>query len=165
MSSDAKNRTCFFTGHRTLNEKKIRPLVRSEIEKAYSLGYIYYGAGGALGFDSLAAEEVLAAKQLHPEICLILVLPYPDYKNKWKMEDIARMENIMKKADKVVHVQNSYSKDAYLARNRRMADYSSRCICYKEKDRGGTAYTLAYVEELKSKGQAIDVINIAKINS
>jgi uncharacterized phage-like protein YoqJ len=164
MTEDMRNKTCFFTGHRALDEKKVRPLVRDEIIKAYkSSGHCrFFGAGGALGFDMIAAEEVLAARYLYPDIRLILVLPYPDYMRRWKPEDQKRMNDIIFSADKVVYVSSSYSKDAYLARNRRMADCSSRCICYKTKETGGTAYTLSYVKSLIKKGFKFDIVNIAE---
>ena len=38
-------------------------------------GYLYFGAGGALGFDTLAAQTVLDLKKDYPQIKLILVLP------------------------------------------------------------------------------------------
>ena len=167
MSVDTRNITCFFTGHRTLDTKIIQPLLRNEVERAYIAGYRYFGAGGAIGFDMIAAEEVLYAKQKHTDIRLILVLPYPDYRNKWQPDDIERMDNIMRKADKIVYVRDFYTRDAYYARNRRMADYSSRCICYKTKDTGGTAYTLSYVERelVKKQGYAYDIFNLVKNNS
>ena len=39
---------------------------------------MFYGAGGALGFDTLAAQTVLDMKKEYPQLRLILVLPCED---------------------------------------------------------------------------------------
>ena len=53
-----KEKTCCFTGHRDIPSgayqlifKKTEEMVESLIQK----GYLYFGAGGALGFDTIAA--------------------------------------------------------------------------------------------------------------
>ena len=70
--------TCCFTGHRIIpsgEKETIRNLLETAIEKAIQDGYRFFGAGGALGFDTLAAQTVLTLKQQYPHIRLILVLP------------------------------------------------------------------------------------------
>lgn len=76
-----REKTCCFTGHRCIPNESLDSLKRQlkrEIEKLIQQGVIYFGAGGALGFDTLAAEAVLELKQQYPFIKLILVLPCPD---------------------------------------------------------------------------------------
>lgn len=41
-----------------------------EIERSIQAGYVYFGAGGALGFDTLAAQMVLKLKERYPDIKL-----------------------------------------------------------------------------------------------
>lgn len=76
-----KEKTCCFTGHREI-PKGMYPMLTAELErKLHGLiqrGFQYFGAGGALGFDTLAAEAVLRLKEQYPDIRLILVLPCPD---------------------------------------------------------------------------------------
>ena len=58
--------TCCFTGHRIIpsgEKETIRNLLETAIEKAIQDGYRFFGAGGALGFDTLAAQTVLTLKQ------------------------------------------------------------------------------------------------------
>lgn len=68
-----------FSGHRKLPEDnaELKNSLESAIIKLIEQGVIYFGAGGALGFDMLAEETVLQLKQRYPQIRLILVLPCP----------------------------------------------------------------------------------------
>ena len=65
--------TCCFTGHRRIPPEVVAPLrerLEAEIESLIRQGVRYFGAGGALGFDPLAAEAVLeaAVQNLAPEL-------------------------------------------------------------------------------------------------
>ena len=61
-----KSKTCCFTGHRILSAEQSQALA-GRIERAvrllYARGVCYFGAGGALGFDMLAAETVLRLRE------------------------------------------------------------------------------------------------------
>lgn len=57
-------------------------------------GYLYFGAGGALGFDTIAAFAVLKLKKRYPNIRLILVLPCLDQTRGWSREDVEIYEDI-----------------------------------------------------------------------
>lgn len=76
-----KEKTCCFTGHREI-PKGMYPMLTAELERELhgliQRGFQYFGAGGALGFDTLAAEAVLRLKEQYPDIRLILVLLCPD---------------------------------------------------------------------------------------
>ena len=72
---------------------------------------MFYGAGGALGFDTLAAQTVLDMKKEYPQLRLILVLPCEDQTRGWRSEDIAVYENIKRRSDKVVYVSREYTPD------------------------------------------------------
>ena len=53
---------CAFTGHRKINEKhkdKISELVARAIKYAYDKGCRNFLTGGALGFDTIAAKEII----------------------------------------------------------------------------------------------------------
>ncbi len=62
-------------------------------------GLSYFGAGGARGFDSLAAEVVIELKEKYPHIHLILVLPfYNQYEKEkgWSVEEIEQYHKLKK---------------------------------------------------------------------
>lgn len=67
---------CFFIGHREASDDLL-PALRAAIEQhivEYSVTEFLIGKYG--GFDRLAAQCVIEAKQKHPEITLTLLLPY-----------------------------------------------------------------------------------------
>ena len=156
---DLMVQTCCFTGHRVIpsgEKETIRHLLETAIEKAIQDGYRFFGAGGALGFDTLAAQTVLTLKQQYPHIRLILVLPCVDQTTGWKQDDIDEYERIRALADKVVYTSREYTSGCMHKRNRHLVDNSSLCICYLTKLSGGTAYTIRYEERKK-----ISVFNLA----
>lgn len=118
---------------------------------------LYFGAGGALGFDTLAAQRVLRLRKSYPQIKLILVLPCISQADRWAPEDVRTYREIMKQADKVVYTSQDYSPGCMFKRNRHLVDHSSVCICYLTKGSGGTAHTVEYARERR-----LEIFNIAK---
>ena len=66
-----------------------------------SKGFKYFGTGGALWFDTIAAQAVLSVKETYPEVKLILVLPCENQTKYWKQQDIDVYNDIKSRADKV----------------------------------------------------------------
>ncbi len=155
-----KSRTCCFTGHRHLPENQKKEIAE-RLEKAVialiHAGYLYFGAGGALGFDTLCAKTVLRLRQSFSEIKLILVLPCVSQADRWLPEDRAVYREIMEQADKVVYTSREYTRDCMFKRNRHWVDNSSACICYLTKTTGGTAYTVEYARK-----HGLQIINLAE---
>lgn len=144
-----RKRTACFTGHRNLPENqvaKIKKLLDQTIEKLYEKGVIFFGVGGALGFDTEAEKAVLRAKEKHREIKLILVLPCKNQDKYWSDENKREYHSIIKKADKIVYTTENYSNGCMLSRNRHLVNYSGYCVCYLNQNRGGTAYTVNYAQ-------------------
>ena len=86
-----KEKTCCFTGHREIpsgQRRRIFAKTEEAIEGLIKKGYLYFGAGGALGFDTIAAFAVLKLKERYPDIRLILVLPCFSQTRGWSEEDI-----------------------------------------------------------------------------
>lgn len=69
-------KSCFFIGHREADERLL-PELTSAVERLITeeLVSCFY-VGGYGGFDRIAATAVKQAKQHHPEVSLMLVLPY-----------------------------------------------------------------------------------------
>ena len=142
-----KKKTACFTGHRKIaieQRKIVAERLKNTVESLISEGYRYFGTGGALGFDTLAAQCILYLKKQYPYIKLILVLPCKTQTRDWKSEDIAIYERIKAQADKVVYTSKEYTRDCMFRRNRHLVDNSSICIAYLTKNKGGTAYTVNY---------------------
>lgn len=146
------NRTCCFTGHRKIPLDQLESVtqrLRDAVIASIKDGYLYFGAGGALGFDTLAAQTVLELKKDYPNIKLILVLPCKTQTRGWEQEDIEEYDRIIGAADKVVYTSQNYYRGCMQNRNRHLVDFSSLCICYLNKSTGGTAYTVDYAKKNK----------------
>lgn len=157
---ECREKTCCFTGHRKIPPEKKDEITRQLKETLIQLidkGFLYFGVGGALGFDTMAEQVVLSLKKEHPQIKLILVLPCKSQAHAWSAEDKKVYQEIIRKADKVVYTSQEYFRGCMQKRNRHLIDCSSVCICYLTKDTGGTAYTVRYAI---SKGLRIE--NVAE---
>ena len=146
------NQTCCFTGHRKIPLDQLESVtqrLRDAVIASIKDGYLYFGAGGVLGFDTLAAQTVLNLKKDYPQIKLILVLPCKTQTRGWRQEYIEEYNRIIRAADKVVYTSNNYYNGCMQIRNRHLVEYSSLCICYLNKTTGGTAYTVEYAKKNK----------------
>ena len=158
-----KNYICCFTGHRDIpltERKKIQKRLETALLRLIDQGVCYFGAGGALGFDTLAALTVLRLQERHPNIQLILVLPCRDQTRSWLKEDKKIYNQIYSKANKFVYTSEYYYNGCMQKRNRHLIDNSAICICYLTKSTGGTAYTVDY-----AKKRGLIIINLAEENS
>ena len=155
-----RERTVCFSGHRKIlpeqQDKVARQLKKTIVELAND-GYQFFGAGGALGFDTLAAQAVLDLKSDLPQIKLILVLPCLSQADRWSLNDKEIYDDIKKRADKIVYTSREYTRGCMHKRNRHLVDNSSVCVCYLREVTGGTAYTVEY-----AKSKNLRVINTAE---
>lgn len=152
--------TCCFTGHRKIAPNQQRNVARrltEVIEKLIKDGFCRFAAGGALGFDTMAAQCVLNLKSKYPNIKLILILPCLEQTKGWSEKDIAVYEYIKNSADDVIYTSLKYTKGCMFKRNRALVDKSSICIAYQTKSTGGTAYTVNY-----AASHGVKVYNIGK---
>ena len=69
-------KSCFFIGHREAGTE-ILPALEEAIEKHISeYGVTEFIVGHYGGFDCLAARAVISAKKCHPEVRLLMLIPY-----------------------------------------------------------------------------------------
>ena len=69
-------KSCFFIGHREAGPE-ILPALEDAIEKHISeYGVTEFIVGHYGGFDRLAARALVSAKKRHPEIRLLILIPY-----------------------------------------------------------------------------------------
>lgn len=158
---DNRAQTCCFTGHRHLpagEEEAIWQRVQEHLIPLLEQGVRYFGVGGALGFDTLVAEKLLELRGKYPQIRVILVLPFRGYQSRWTAAQQARAARIESRVDKVVYCCDAPSREAFLARDRRLVDGSAYCIGYCTRATGGTAYTLRYAEK-----QGLQIWNAALV--
>ncbi len=146
-----EQQTCCLTGHRVIppgEEKKIMVRARNILLRLIREQNVrYFGVGGAVGFDMMAAEYLLDLKA-HKEhqLKIISVLPYPAWRETedWTDELRRREENILRACDKVVYVRPEFETGVFLLRDRKLVDGSAYCVSYCNRPRTGTAYTVKY---------------------
>ena len=152
--------TCCFTGHRVIPEHERAALaarLRETLCELIARGVRHFAAGGALGFDTLAAQTVLQLKAEYPDITLILVLPCRNQTAGWSAANTAVYENILLQADKVVWLAPQYYNGCMQARNRRLVEHADVCVAYLKSSRGGTAHTVSLARQ-----KGIPVINLGE---
>ncbi len=142
-------KSCCFTGHRLIPEEE-RPILCSWLRHAIrelitTDGITTFYAGGALGFDNLAATMVVEARDIFPAIRLVIVLPYAKQEDRWSA------------ADEVICLAERYYTGCMFVRNRYLVDHSSICVSYQIKQDGGTAYTVKYALR-----KGLKVVNLAE---
>lgn len=155
-----RERSCCFTGHRVIpaeeKEEVAKRLSRMIERLIVERGVEVFWAGGALGFDMLAAESVLSLKRKHPHIRLHLILPCPEQADRWNASSIAKYRRILQSADYVEYASPTYVVGCMHERNRRLVYQSKYCLCYLTKNAGGTAYTVSRAEK-----EGLALINVA----
>lgn len=153
-------KTCCFTGHRILNQALkafIKQIVTDEATKLINQGVRYFIAGGALGFDTLAAQTVLDLKKDYAQIKLILAILCKNQSDKWSYENKVEYEKIKNASDKVIYLSEKYESSCMLKRNKYMVDKSDFVIAaWDGRKRGGTYYTVNYAKKLGKKIIFID---------
>lgn len=146
-----KEKTLCFTGHRIISKKNRESLcgiLRETILIYIRRGYRYFMAGGAQGFDTMAANCVVKLRNEGYDVRLILVLPCRDQTAKWtSTSQLMEYQRLLGEADEVVYTSGLYEKGCMHKRNRYMVDNSNTCVAFKLKDSGGTAYTCKYAEK------------------
>ena len=154
-----RQQTAFFAGHRKLpaDTEQISSVLEKELATLIESGYRFFGAGGATGFDTVAALSVLKLREMYPHIRLILVLQHRAQAKRWSKKDIAVYENIKNRADKVVYISDEFTRDCVYRRNRHFINGSSMCICYLSREDSGTEKTVRVARK-----EGLQIINIAE---
>lgn len=145
------NTACCFTGHRDISEIESVALSNAldyEIERHFTeYGVTDFISGGAIGFDLLAAEAVIRAKEKHPSIRLILALPCADHSKSWGAQNVSKLRFVLANSDDTVCLSDHYYRGCMHNRNRYMLNNSAYCISYCKKTTGGTFYTLSLAKK------------------
>lgn len=152
---DFKSQTCCFTGHREIPEREeaeILARVKSRIDQLIMDSVLFYGVGGALGFDTMMAEYMIERRNHDKRIKIIEVLPFPEYRSWWTADQKRKAAVIDSQMDKIVYYYGKGSREAYLGRNRHLVDGSGYCVSYCTRPTGGTAYTVKYA---RNKGLTV----------
>lgn len=156
---------CCFTGHRPfgLPDERSSAMVALRlslihaVQDAARAGVTRFLCGGAEGFDTLAAEAVIAVRRDCPAISLTLALPSRRFLMGRSKYETMRGEAILDAANEVFYAGNTNATPFLLARNRYLVDHADCCVAYLKKAAGGTLYTVNYALE-----RGVPVKNLAK---
>lgn len=139
--------TVAFTGHRVVADKAaVYARLTDTIRDLIQQGAQTFICGGALGFDTLAAQAVLALRREYP-ILLFLAIPCGDQDAKFTVAQKEEYARIRASADRVMVVSERYTPGCMHERNRYMVDRADVLVAYCHKRTGGSAYTLSYAEK------------------
>ncbi len=152
--------SCCFTGHRIIPERDrlwLRKQLREEMNSLIEAGVDTFLSGGAVGFDTLAAQEVLALRDGGAPIHLVLALPCLGQERRWPKKDAELYHRLIDRSDETIYTGDVYTESCMFERNRYLVDHSAHCLCYLTHTvRSGTAYTVRY-----ARSQGVKVVNLA----
>lgn len=149
-------KSCFFIGHHDA-KAEVYPALRAEVERhitEYGVTTFFVGYYGS--FDHMAAQAVKEAKTHHPEVQLMMVLPYhpairpiekPDGYDStyypWEGERVPKLLAIVKT-------------------NQRMVNDCDYLIAYAWHYLGGSGQIVEYARKREARG-LISVTNLARL--
>ena len=154
--------TCAFTGHRPADlpdrgqedarqALALKSQLKETVNTLIDQGVNCFCGGGALGFDTWAAEAVLESRRQHSHIRLHLILPCWGQEKSWQPQDQRRYRKIVEQADLTRFLASHYHIGCMQDRNRALVDGADVIVGYCTKKTGGTAYTLSYARRKKKR--------------
>ena len=123
-----------FTGHRPeqvniqqdeLSQagQALQDLIWQEIWTQEKAGADTFLCGGAKGADIICGELILAEKQTtNPQLTLICAIPFREHAERWSFDWKLRYHELLKGADKIVQVCDTYQRGCFHIRNRYLVD-------------------------------------------
>ena len=151
-------KTAFFTGHRNIDpttSTEVSFVLDYLLKTMANAGITTFYAGGALGFDTIAALAVLRLKEKLPAIKLVLVLPCKNQTRFWTGEDVETYNFILSQADGVEYIAESYTSTCMHERNNRLVELGDIGVAFLEHSGGGTSYTVNHALNREK-----DIINV-----
>lgn len=148
---------CSFTGHRP--EKlpfrsdeshpdcaRLKQVIAAQIERLYRERSITkYFAGGAIGVDTSAAEEVIRFRTAHSDVKLHIIVPFRGQTDRFSPEQRRKYQKILKAADIVTVMQEHYTGDCFFRRNDMLVERADVLIAVYDstgRSRSGMSYTV-----------------------
>ena len=145
--------TCFFIGHRDTPADVYSQIV-AEVERLILCGVTEFVVGHYGAFDRMAAKAVREAKRRHPEIRLILLMPYYETStSKYGMD-----------FDEIIYPegQETIPKRAAIIRaNQYMIDHCDYLIMYARHIGSNTREFMDYAQRRFQHTGKPEIINIA----
>ena len=153
----SKNTTCCFTGHRFLDKSFDSIRLRNAIVAMIEKGVDTFISGGALGFDTEAAVEIIKLrKKQYKHIKLHIYAPCQGQDARWYPRDQRLYREILLRADYVDMPEIPYNNTCMKTRNYKMVESSSYVIAYYDGTfASGTGQTVRYAEKC-----GLEIVNL-----
>lgn len=150
-----KNNTCCFTGHRpeklpwNMNENDprcvdLKERIFAAVEAAYQSGKKHFICGMAAGCDLYFCEAVLELREERDDVTVEAAIPWEGQSDSWPMPLRRRYDRLVEDCDFFTLVQEQFTPDCLMKRNRYMVDSSSLLIAAYGGKPGGTMNTVLY---------------------
>lgn len=150
-----KEKSCCFTGHRIEklpwrgNEQderciRLKEEISDAVEAAYSAGIRHFICGMATGCDMYFCEAAAALRNYHDDITIEAAIPCEEQAQRWPQELRRRYNELVVACDFYTLVQQHYTPECLMKRNRYMVDSSSLLIAAYNGRQGGTQSTMLY---------------------
>ena len=154
-------KTACFTGHRNIANTELPRLkerLDETIENLIGQGITRFLSGGATGFDTLAANAVLTARNQNQAVKLCMALPCSNQDERWKPADRQTYKHLLETADEVFFVsEQPYFQGCMEQRNLYLIENSGVCVAYMKHGRSGTSQTVRFARE-----RGLEIINLAE---
>lgn len=159
--------SCCFTGHRPnklpwgSNEDDVRCKALKQrlwdvMETAYEEGYRHFICGMAQGCDLYFCELALQLREKYGDVSVEAAIPCPTQSDGWSREERQRWQSLVDQCNVETMVQDHYTPDCMLRRNRYMVDHASLLIAVYDGQNGGTRRTMEYAMRRR-----LDIVDIS----
>ena len=153
-----KNETVCFSGYRphklpcgsdesSPEMQRVKENTRAMIVDMIEKGKTNFINGLMMGFDLIAAEQVIELRKTYPTIQCISVAPFSIgyfLENHWTEEWKQRALRVCRNSDTGFSLSERYKSGIYYERDRFMVDNSSEIIVCYDGQPGGTKYTVDF---------------------
>ncbi len=147
-------KSCFFIGHREATERIVPHLAETIERHIVELGVTEFVVGGYGAFDRMAARQLAAAKNRHPEINIMLLTPYHPSERKIYLPTGFELGFYPPGMDSVP------KRLAIVRANRYMIEHSDYLIAYVWHPASNARELLEYAQRLDMQGR-ISIDNLA----
>jgi uncharacterized phage-like protein YoqJ len=142
---------CCFTGHRpeklAQSQEEVQKWLADQIKDAIADGYLTFITGMSMGVDIWAGEIVANLRETDPRLHLIAAVPWPGFSARWNAEWKIRYEKLIKRADLVKQISQTYDPSVFTKRNFWMVEHCTRVIAFYNGSDGGTKEMIEYAKE------------------
>lgn len=155
-----REHTCCFTGYREHKLpwgsdesdprcRKLQQQIFDAVDAVYADGIRHFICGMANGCDLYFFDAARYLRLSHPEVTIEAAIPFSGQADRWRPELRARYDYDLRQCDYQTLVQEAYTLDCMMRRNRYMVDASRILIAAFDGRPGGTARTLEYAARRK----------------